>query len=241
MKARTTQSARSLTACLLLAGVALVPTAFGQEKPEPPAEVKQLNEQLFKAVGTRDAKAVANLLNRGAEPNTRVLFRRGDTFPSEGMRLVGCKGPVIVGAYTDPNMPSKVRPLIDGTGGLALQGVEDWRFVDLHFYHNTYVGPRFLSAKANSVTVHPNIISGTVGPGGLGALVEHADGNLHFGEDTAGLEKWLSERRAAGQCENSKVGDPQFLSLDPASPEFLKPAPGGPCEGLGAQVPEWKR
>ncbi len=393
-----------------------------------------------------------------AEPNTRILFRRGDEFPTEGVELPGREGPVVVGAYTDPAKPSGDKPLIDGTGGVVLSRVRDWRFMDLHFrgqstlrseghvqfsmprsrdllfrnleiervggnafgnrhsdcvfvfdchmhnfgaygmfstrgtrialvgnrlrhmhdhehgfrshgakqfyiahndlteqgdvksavslrtpfgervvlvgnrvenvlnigyqhhgYHrhvliegnvstcgfrlgrfnfvvrynrvawnperpfevgkyvyperdrrageiversrayrprqfihldggmgvpenmlvenNTYVGPRFLSHRAHNLEVSGNII---VGPASLGAQAEKLDGNLHFSEDPEALEAWLAERRAAGQAAESKIGDPRFLSMDPDDEDFLKPAPGGPGEGLGACVPQWE-
>ena len=382
---------------------------------------------------------------KNAEPNTRVLFRRGDTFPTEGVELQGLEGPVVVGAYTDPAKPSEAKPLIDGTGGVSLGNSRDWRFTDLHFrgqtvkrnkhtqfgmnssrdllfwnletervggnafgnshsdgvfvadchmhdfgaygmfstrgtrlalignrlrrmhsfehgyrahgakqfyiahndltdlgdvksavslrfpfpervvfvgnrfedvvnigyqnkrHHrhvlvegnvstsgftfsrynsairnnrmawnperpfevgeylyperdsrageivpgcrawrpsqfvtfrdggvpekmlvenNTYVGPQLVAGKAYKLEVTGNII---VGPASLGAKADTLDNNLHFSENTEALEEWLAERRAAGQCENSKIGDPEFLSLDPDSPDFLKPAPGSPA------------
>jgi len=81
--------------------------------------------------------------------------------------------------------------------------------------------------------VYDNIIVGTAG---LGALADKLDNKLHFSENAEALEAWLAQRRAAGQCAKSKIGDPRFVSLDPASPDFLKPASGGPGEGCGAQV-----
>ncbi len=396
-------------------------------------------------------KSFTRTLER-VEPNTRMLFRRGDVFPTEGVELQGRQGPVNVGAYTDPKRPSEAAPLIDGTGGVTLARSRDWRFMDLHFrgqsprrgeghgqfsmyssrdllfwnleiervggnafgnshsdgvfvadchmhdfgaygmfstrgtrlalignrlrhmytfehgyrshgakqfyiahndltdlgdvksavslrtpfpervvfvgnrfedvvaiagqhygYHrhvliegnvstcgfwisrhnfvvrnnrmawnperpfevgkyeypgrdgrsgkversrsirpqqfvafrkggvsenmlvvnNAYVGPQFLSHQAHNLEVYGNII---VGPSGLGTLAEKLDNNLHFSENAEALEAWLAERRTEGQCENSKVGDPEFHSLDPDSPDFLRPAPGGPGEGLGARA-----
>jgi ankyrin repeat protein len=401
-------------------------------------------------------KSFTTALER-AEPNTRILLRRGDTFPTADVGLNEREGPVIVGAYTDPNRPSQAAPLIDGTGGVALSRSRDWRFMDLHFrgqsprrgeghgqfslhssrnllfwnleierigsdafgnshsdgvfvvdchmhdfgaygmfstrgtrlalignrlrhmhtfehgfrahgakqfyiahndltdlgdvksavslrtpfpervvfvgnqfqdvvaiagqhygYHrhvliagnvstcgfwvsrhnfvlrnnrmvwnperpfavgeyqepdrhgnkglveksrsirpqpfaafreggvsenmlvenNSYVGPQFLTGRVHHLEAYRNII---VGPSSLGALAEKLDNNLHFSESAEALEKWLVERRAAGQCANSKIGDPKFLSLDPASPDFLRPNPGGPGAGLGAQVLEGKQ
>ncbi len=389
-------------------------------------------------------KSFTTALER-AEPNTRILFRRGDAFPTEGVELQGREGPVVVGAYTDPANPSEDRPLINGTGGVSLGRSRDWCFMDLHFrgqsprrgeghgqftigssrdllfwnleiervggnafgnrhsdgvfvadchmhdfgaygmfstrgtrialvgnrlrhmhtfehgyrahgakqfyiahndltdlgdvksavslrtpfpervvfvgnqfqdvvaiagqhygYHrhvliegnvstcgfwisrhnfvvrnnrmvwnperpfevgkyeypgrdgrsgkversrsirphqfvafreggvpekmlvenNSYVGPQFLAGKVYKLEVTGNII---VGPASLGAKADRLDNNLHFSENTEALEKWLAERRAEGQCENSKIGDPEFLSLDPDSPDFLKPAPGSPA------------
>jgi hypothetical protein len=400
----------------------------------------------------RPWKSFAKALER-AEPNTRILFRRGDTFPTAGVALSDREGPVVVGAYTDPRRRCEAAPLIDGTEGVALGRVRDWRFMDLHFrgqsprrgeghrqfsigvcrdvlfwnleieriggdafgnshsdcvfvadcnmhdfgaygmfstrgtrialvgnrlrrmhtfehgyrahgakqfyiahndltdlgdvksavslrtpfpervvfvsnrfqdvvaiggqalgYHrhvliegnvstcgfwpsrhnfairnnrvawnperpfevgkyvypdregrsgpiekcrsirpqqfitfrdggvpetmlvenNTYAGPQFLAGRVYRLEAHHNII---VGPSSLGAKADRLDNNLHFSEDAEALEKWLAERRAAGQCANSKVGDPKFLSLDPASPDFLKPAPGGPGAGVGAEFP----
>jgi len=103
---------------------------------------------------------------------------------------------------------------------------------NIRIYSNTYVGPQFLGGRAYNLGAFNNII---VGPSGLGASADRADGNLHYSDDAAVLEKWLSERRAAGQCVNSKTGEPQFLSLDPASPDFLRPKPRGPGAGQGAQ------
>lgn len=99
--------------------------------------------------------------------------------------------------------------------------------------NNTYVGPGFLGGVAHNLKVYDNII---VGPAGLGALVSSSDGNLYHPTDAKAQETWLAAQRAKGQDQNSKLGDPKFLSLDPASPDFLKPAPGGPGEGVGARV-----
>lgn len=77
-------------------------------------------------------KSLAKSLER-AEPNAQVLFRRGDEFALEAVNVSGEKGPVLVGAYTDPKRPADKAPLFGGGGGINLGGTEDWRFMDLHF------------------------------------------------------------------------------------------------------------
>ncbi len=67
-----------------------------------------------------------------AAPNTRILFRRGDEFPTGGVSLTDKKGPVVIGAYADPERPSDAAPVISGKSGVSMRGVEDWRFTDLH-------------------------------------------------------------------------------------------------------------
>ncbi len=108
---------------------------------------------------------------------------------------------------------------------------------NIRVYNNAYVGPQFLNGRAQNLDVSGNII---VGPTGLGTQAEKLDGNLHFSEDAEALEAWLAERRAVGQAAESKIGDPRFLSMDPDDEDFLKPAPGGTGEGLGACVPQWE-
>ncbi|MFO7957659.1 MAG: ankyrin repeat domain-containing protein [Candidatus Brocadiia bacterium] len=66
-----------------------------------------------------------------ARPNTRILFRRGDEFRTEGVGLAEKEGPVIVGAYTGPERPSESAPLIVGKGIASMRDVRDWRFMDL--------------------------------------------------------------------------------------------------------------
>ena len=79
----------------------------------------------------RPWKSFGHALGQAA-PNTRVLFRRGGEFPTGGVGLAEKGGPVIIGAYTDPDRPSEAAPLISGQSGLSMRDVEDWRFLDLH-------------------------------------------------------------------------------------------------------------
>ncbi|MBI5723413.1 MAG: fibronectin type III domain-containing protein, partial [Planctomycetes bacterium] len=45
---------------------------------------------------------VAHALNNLAQPNTRILFRKGDTFEITRVDLSNKGGPVIIGSYSDP-------------------------------------------------------------------------------------------------------------------------------------------
>jgi len=82
-----------------------------------------------------------------AEPNTHILFRRGDTFSLASVQISDKKGPVLVGAYRDPGKPSDQAPIWQATGRggqpmITLRGVHDWRFADLHL-----IGTSFLNEE----------------------------------------------------------------------------------------------
>jgi hypothetical protein len=72
--------------------------------------------------------------NKGG-PNTRVLLRRGDRFTIAPM-TVSKTGPMIVGAYTDPNSPSTALPMMyctaSGDGMVNVSNSSDLRFMDFH-------------------------------------------------------------------------------------------------------------
>jgi len=121
----------------------------------------------------------------------------------------------------------------------------------LHFYHNTCYAPSFLVGRGNRVTTQHNIVVladsniDRDGPGGPMRAVRpdelDCDHNLYDAVNTdtgeaVQISEWLMQRRTTGNDLHSRIGDPKFLSLDPDDEDFLKPAPGGPGKGLGAQV-----
>ena len=126
---------------------------------------------------------------------------------------------------------------------------------DIRIYDNTYRGPALVFAPVNSLFVHENIL--VMARAGLeddnfrgGFHVPHVDEEVHSDRnlyhavntdtgEAVDISEWLKQRRAAGHDQHSKIGDPEFKSLDHESPDFLKPTPGGPGDGLGAQVSEW--
>jgi hypothetical protein len=66
--------------------------------------------------------------------NTRILFRKGDTFPYDSVSYSGTHGPVIISSYSDPAQPSTNIPVLqlqNNRGALALNTV-DFRVTDLH-------------------------------------------------------------------------------------------------------------
>lgn len=70
------------------------------------------------------------------QPNTRILFRQGDTFyTSEFINATDRPGPVIVGSYEDPDTPSGEAPVIYNTAvngpWATLYPGDDWRVMDL--------------------------------------------------------------------------------------------------------------
>jgi hypothetical protein len=84
---------------------------------------------------------VQHALGDLAKPNTRVLFRRGDTFNTPNVTSSGA-GPVIVASYEDPAQRSDQAPIIHGTevdawGNVIAIGT-DWRIMDLHVNSGGY-------------------------------------------------------------------------------------------------------
>lgn len=71
-------------------------------------------------------------------PNTRILFRKGDTFYTDTCIYVnGNEGPVIIGSYEDPENPSTINPILHSTSVdsawavLHFYDANDWRIMDL--------------------------------------------------------------------------------------------------------------
>jgi len=81
-------------------------------------------------------RTVKFALEHKAAPDTRILFRRGDTFDFGHVDCRGKEGPVLVGAYNGHGLPSRPRPILRAhtTSGatFALAGTRDWRMEDLH-------------------------------------------------------------------------------------------------------------
>ena len=76
-------------------------------------------------------------MQQKAAPNTRILIRKGDRFSVGAFTVSGKNGPVIVGAYSDPNRPSDQAPILfnnqDGWGFISFDNsASDWRMMDLH-------------------------------------------------------------------------------------------------------------
>ena len=80
-------------------------------------------------------KSVQHAIQDLARPNTRVLFRKGDTFNTREVSG-DAKGPVIIASYEDPQSPSEQAPIIYSTAAdndwSTLDIGEDWRAMDLH-------------------------------------------------------------------------------------------------------------
>jgi hypothetical protein len=80
-------------------------------------------------------KTVQHAIQDLAKPNTRVLFRKGDTFNTREVSG-SAKGPVILASYDDPQSPSDQAPIIYSTAAdndwSTLDIGEDWRAMDLH-------------------------------------------------------------------------------------------------------------
>jgi hypothetical protein len=80
-------------------------------------------------------KSVQHAIQDLAKPNTRVLFRKGDTFETRAVSG-SAQGPVIIGSYEDPQSPSQQAPIIYSTAAdsdwSTLDIGEDWRAMDLH-------------------------------------------------------------------------------------------------------------
>ncbi len=70
-----------------------------------------------------------------AVPNTRILFRKGDTFYTRYVPASERPGPVVIAGYDDPNSPSDVAPVIYNTGvdndWATIYIGSDWRIMDL--------------------------------------------------------------------------------------------------------------
>jgi hypothetical protein len=84
---------------------------------------------------TSPVKSVQHAIQDLAKPNTRVLFRKGDTFNTREVSG-SAKGPVIIGSYEDPQSPSSQAPILYSTAAdndwSTLDIGEDWRVMDLH-------------------------------------------------------------------------------------------------------------
>jgi hypothetical protein len=92
------------------------------------------------ATGTSMTEPLATpdyALQQKAAPNVRILIRKGDRFTVGAFTVSNKKGPVIVGAYSDPNRPSDQAPILfnnqDGWGFISFdEKTSDWRMMDIH-------------------------------------------------------------------------------------------------------------
>jgi hypothetical protein len=68
-------------------------------------------------------------------PNVRILLRNGDRFTIAPL-TISATGPLIVGAYSDPDHPSTISPMLycstDGWGMVGLSEASDCRLMDIH-------------------------------------------------------------------------------------------------------------
>ncbi len=77
-------------------------------------------------------------------PNVRVLFKNGDTFMIDNMVAVSdVAGPIIIGAYSDPEEPSEDKPIIYTT---AVDS--DWSTI--HFWNSSDIRIMDIAARATS-------------------------------------------------------------------------------------------
>jgi hypothetical protein len=91
------------------------------------------------AEGTIDSPVatIEEAIEARAEPNTRILFRNGDTFDFAAEVNVEGNGPVLVSSYSDPARPSTTPPTMQFTGPgstsyvFRVRQADDWRFVGL--------------------------------------------------------------------------------------------------------------
>lgn len=82
-------------------------------------------------------QTLAHALLDLARPNTRILFRKGDTFyTADFIGATDRSGPVIVAGYEDPDSPSDQAPIICNTAvngpWATLYPGSDWRVMDLN-------------------------------------------------------------------------------------------------------------
>lgn len=82
-------------------------------------------------------KSVVRAFDR-AQPNTRILLRRGDTFQMDGVVVVDRPGPVIIEPYDNPedeNAPAPVIHTNDQDNDYSIFNIEssDWRIQGIHF------------------------------------------------------------------------------------------------------------
>jgi hypothetical protein len=82
-------------------------------------------------------KTINYAITQKAFSNTRILFRNGDEFNFTRVLIGNRAGPVLIGAYTDPNNPSANKPIFKSnstysSGIIGLRGVSDWRITDIH-------------------------------------------------------------------------------------------------------------
>ncbi|MFH0976539.1 MAG: PKD domain-containing protein, partial [Spirochaetota bacterium] len=76
------------------------------------------------------------------QPNTRILFRNGDTFIISNQVTVSDKtGPIIIGGYSDPSSPSLDKPIIHTTAVNS-----DW--ATIHFYNCSDIRIMNIAARA---------------------------------------------------------------------------------------------
>jgi hypothetical protein len=82
--------------------------------------------------------------------NTRILFRRGDTFNTAYVAVSSAASPVIVDSYEDPSYPSTAKPIIysteaDGAYAAIDLTVNDWRVMNIAVRSggHTFGSPRY--------------------------------------------------------------------------------------------------
>ncbi|MFH0976960.1 MAG: PKD domain-containing protein, partial [Spirochaetota bacterium] len=83
-----------------------------------------------------------SLTGSHVQPNTRILFRNGDTFTISNQVTISDKtGPIIIGGYSDPSSPSLVKPIIHTTAVNS-----DW--ATIHFYNCSDIRIMNIAARA---------------------------------------------------------------------------------------------
>ncbi len=91
-------------------------------------------------------------------PNTRVLFKRGDSWNNVQWGFTGLDGPAVIGAYTDPNDPSAEAPIfrssINSTSGIINpRDVHDLRISDIHIIGSDLNNGIVVGANSTNVLI----------------------------------------------------------------------------------------
>ncbi|HTF90346.1 MAG TPA: PKD domain-containing protein [Planctomycetota bacterium] len=126
--------------------------------------------------------------------NVRILFKRGDSFPTAGIRTINSIGPGIVGAYgTGANPVVLTSTATNADSTLTVRG-NDWRITDLNFVGAGVGGDdtgRSISIGTTGGNKVQNFLALRVGATGYGTGIEWPDawigGNVPDFQENIGI------------------------------------------------------